>query len=389
MLSKRLFLVLFGFVIGAKLGTAATITWTGSVDNNWHNECNWNTGVVPGCSDDVIIPTGVTNYPDVPASTTACCNSLTINLNVTGALEIQTGAILQVNSGVVNITGNGSDLLNILGTGEMRIGTTITPSAVTACCTTPNVTGANVNPSPVTASSVTITATYSGTTPATFTLHSGSTCAGGALSTNGTGIFAGNYADGTALATNTSYSIKMVNGCGSDCQPVTVCAVQNVQSSNFSSSCDYNFCPTCPAQPTCKTSYNVADGNCGNTPAQFYGTSCPASPVHGTVANAYTSCGCCCKPTAVISISSGCSGSDLITNYAVTTSGYVLERSVSGCTNGAWTMIYRNAGYATAVTYTNYYGLFYTCGTYCTQVCNPCGSGSWDTRSGIELNTCN
>lgn len=35
--------------------SAATNTWTGSVDSNWSTAGNWSTASVPGTSDDVII----------------------------------------------------------------------------------------------------------------------------------------------------------------------------------------------------------------------------------------------------------------------------------------------------------------------------------------------
>jgi hypothetical protein len=83
----KLFITLAFAGMGSLLN-AATITWNGSDDTDWHKQCNWNGNVVPGCTDDVIIPAaGVTNYPDVLTSKTACANSVTINLNATGALD--------------------------------------------------------------------------------------------------------------------------------------------------------------------------------------------------------------------------------------------------------------------------------------------------------------
>lgn len=37
--------------------------WNGSVSNDWHDAANWNTGIIPGISDDVIIPLAALRMP--------------------------------------------------------------------------------------------------------------------------------------------------------------------------------------------------------------------------------------------------------------------------------------------------------------------------------------
>ncbi len=39
--------------------------WNGSVDNDWNNGNNWEMGVVPKAVSDVLIPSGLSNYPEI------------------------------------------------------------------------------------------------------------------------------------------------------------------------------------------------------------------------------------------------------------------------------------------------------------------------------------
>ncbi|MGG8498024.1 T9SS type A sorting domain-containing protein, partial [Tenacibaculum sp. TC6] len=55
----------------------STYTWTGNINNNWEQPGNWNTNVAPHATGNVIIPSGLTNYPT--ASSAVTFNSLTIN----------------------------------------------------------------------------------------------------------------------------------------------------------------------------------------------------------------------------------------------------------------------------------------------------------------------
>ena len=54
-----------------------TTTWTGAVDNDWDTAGNWDTNSVPGASDDVVIPSWLSNYPTANSSVTV--NSVTMN----------------------------------------------------------------------------------------------------------------------------------------------------------------------------------------------------------------------------------------------------------------------------------------------------------------------
>ncbi|WP_082118665.1 beta strand repeat-containing protein [Tenacibaculum mesophilum] len=54
-----------------------TITWTGASDNDWNTASNWDSNSVPSTNSDIIIPSGLTNYPT--ASSAITFNSLTIS----------------------------------------------------------------------------------------------------------------------------------------------------------------------------------------------------------------------------------------------------------------------------------------------------------------------
>jgi hypothetical protein len=58
-----------------------TTTWTGTTNNDWATAGNWDNGV-PDATMDVIIPTGLTNYPTVGAA--ASCINLTLKSDASG-----------------------------------------------------------------------------------------------------------------------------------------------------------------------------------------------------------------------------------------------------------------------------------------------------------------
>jgi hypothetical protein len=78
-------------------------TWTGSDDNDWHTDANWNHGSVPGSISTVVVPAGLTNYPTI--SSPGSCNNILLKADATGVssilgndqLTITETAILQSN----------------------------------------------------------------------------------------------------------------------------------------------------------------------------------------------------------------------------------------------------------------------------------------------------
>ena len=76
------------------LVSPASNIWTGNINTDWATAGNWDKGVVPIATDNVIIPE-VTNAPVIGASTAAVCNNLTIT--ETDGLTVSIGGTLTVN----------------------------------------------------------------------------------------------------------------------------------------------------------------------------------------------------------------------------------------------------------------------------------------------------
>ncbi|RFS19489.1 hypothetical protein DVR12_22915 [Chitinophaga silvatica] len=89
---------------------AASFIWTGAVSTNWFVNGNWSTNSIPLISSNVIIPTGLTNYPLITTGTSLASN-----------LTIQTGASVVVNGGSLQING----LITNTGTLDATNGTMI------------------------------------------------------------------------------------------------------------------------------------------------------------------------------------------------------------------------------------------------------------------------
>ena len=65
------------------------LTWTGTVNNEWALPSNWSCSTTPDEFTDVVIPTGLTNYPVIANNTSV------------RKIELQTGTSLNVASGVI------------------------------------------------------------------------------------------------------------------------------------------------------------------------------------------------------------------------------------------------------------------------------------------------
>jgi hypothetical protein len=65
-----------------------TRTWTGLVSDDWIHPGNWNPGGIPGETDNIIIPSGITTMPQIKNNGLSCLS-----------LEISEGAILTIISG--------------------------------------------------------------------------------------------------------------------------------------------------------------------------------------------------------------------------------------------------------------------------------------------------
>ncbi len=78
--------------------------WTGAEDTNWNNINNWSCNALPTLEMDVVIPSGLTNYPVVNTGAKAMSRNITI----------ETGATLTVNNNWLQIAGdlNNSGILS-------------------------------------------------------------------------------------------------------------------------------------------------------------------------------------------------------------------------------------------------------------------------------------
>ncbi len=96
--------------------TDFTCIWTGAVDENWHNCLNWNNGLVPNATRNVVINQSgdVTNNCRVSTANAVCNNVLlTTNNSWTQDLEVRNNRTLNV-LGDITITRTGS------GTGNLK-----------------------------------------------------------------------------------------------------------------------------------------------------------------------------------------------------------------------------------------------------------------------------
>ncbi|RXP53811.1 T9SS C-terminal target domain-containing protein [Lutibacter sp. HS1-25] len=108
----------------ATVNVASTVTWTGAVSKDWNTDANWSCGGVPTITTNVLIPAGVTNYPEI-ASTDA--GGLANNI------EIETGATLTVFDNSIKVDGtlllNG--VIDLEGEGQLiqNTGSVLNPTS--------------------------------------------------------------------------------------------------------------------------------------------------------------------------------------------------------------------------------------------------------------------
>jgi mucin-19 len=90
------------------------LTWTGAVNTNWNNACNWDAGCVPTAANEVTIP-DVANDPVIMAGTAAVAKSVQVQPNAlltiaaTGSLTLE-GSTSSPSGGMFNqgtVTNNG------------------------------------------------------------------------------------------------------------------------------------------------------------------------------------------------------------------------------------------------------------------------------------------
>ncbi|MDA2925287.1 hypothetical protein MYX65_11685, partial [Acidobacteria bacterium AH-259-L09] len=110
-------LVLVAFPDGTQ---AANVSWKAPVSGNWNEPTNWNTGTVPGASDNVFIT--VDGTYTVTLNVNATVASLTVGAS-TGAQTLSIGGTTLTLSGASNINSNGILTLggSLAGSGDLNV----------------------------------------------------------------------------------------------------------------------------------------------------------------------------------------------------------------------------------------------------------------------------
>jgi hypothetical protein len=190
------------------VNVADTLTWTGTVDTNWHKPCNWNPQFVPKCCNNVLVPF-TSNQPVV--SGIAAAEDVTINSTSGAVIRVNSGANLQVGVCPITITQTACPSLAVITTTAVSSITQATAisggtisyqgaSAITArgiCWST--------SANPTLANSFTTNGTGVGTFTANLTgLTAGTTYYVRAFATNASGT---SYGNEVSFATSSPVSI--------------------------------------------------------------------------------------------------------------------------------------------------------------------------------------
>ena len=86
---------------------SCTNTWKGTTDNDWGTASNWSTSSVPTASQNVTIPSGLTNYPTT--SSAVSFNTMTLRNGATfiseknavnGSITLLTKNVCQIQIGI-------------------------------------------------------------------------------------------------------------------------------------------------------------------------------------------------------------------------------------------------------------------------------------------------
>ena len=91
---------------GAQTAVAANRTWVGSAGSNWNTAANWSGAAVPGSGDNIIIPSGLAQYPIVSAAGAVCSQISFSGTNAPApSLTIANGGSLAAGGNLVMVAG--------------------------------------------------------------------------------------------------------------------------------------------------------------------------------------------------------------------------------------------------------------------------------------------
>jgi hypothetical protein len=79
------------------INACATNVWTGATGKDWNDAVNWSCGTVPTIITNVLIPSGITNYPEIYSSKAA---------GLSNNIALETGASLIIFDNYIQISGN-------------------------------------------------------------------------------------------------------------------------------------------------------------------------------------------------------------------------------------------------------------------------------------------
>ena len=105
-------------------GVPATLTWLG-INNNWFDPINWNPQVVPMRCNDVIIPAGLSHYPEIIGSHPAECANLSVADGAALSIHQNYQSFLACYGSILNngvITNNTNTFLTLAGGSGQTIG---------------------------------------------------------------------------------------------------------------------------------------------------------------------------------------------------------------------------------------------------------------------------
>ena len=164
----RAVLVAVVLLAGASGVWGVTITWNGSSGTDWTNTGNWTGGVLPGLSDDIDIPTGLTNYPD--SNVSGSYQSLTIasgaSVTLAGNMTITNAVVV---NGIITVGSHAFSSASISGTGSVTVSTGSVTTTGDLTVTTLTFTeagsatvGGNFTPTSFTANTSTVTLNNTG-----------------------------------------------------------------------------------------------------------------------------------------------------------------------------------------------------------------------------------
>ncbi len=102
----------------------STVTWNGSVDNDWFNASNWTPAIVPTSYNNISIPASLAMYPVLSGNTNTFCKSLSLAAGTsltTAAAYTGTFTIMNNLANNGTIVNNGANYINLTSTAACTI----------------------------------------------------------------------------------------------------------------------------------------------------------------------------------------------------------------------------------------------------------------------------